>query len=289
MPGSSGGSRLLSGCRDSGRNRACGIAIASLRVFLNPSTRRQFQTIVDRHDGDAYDKSFKSWDHLVALIFAQLSHVDGFRRLETVLTPTRTIITISACGTLARSTLSDANARRPVGDVCRTFAMAVAIGRSGATARGRSDVAPDRRHADPAQEMCNWANWNGRIRGLKMHVVYDPEADRPASRRDHGRPTSTMSRSAGQSDRGAAPPTFSTRPIATYGWWTKIHEAGRGLRHPPEEDQRAFAVVAGARCARPRAMASRSSTTPRSCLSARAIPSCRSRCAAFASSATTAA
>jgi hypothetical protein len=27
---------------------------------------------VGRHQGGAYDKSFKSWDHLVALVFAQL-------------------------------------------------------------------------------------------------------------------------------------------------------------------------------------------------------------------------
>ena len=46
--------------------------IASL---FKPINRKQFQQIVDRHDGDAYDKSFKSWDHLVALSYAQLSGI----------------------------------------------------------------------------------------------------------------------------------------------------------------------------------------------------------------------
>jgi len=50
--------------------------------LLKPINRRQYQTLVDRFDGDAYDKSFKSWDHLVALIFAQLSGADSLRRLE---------------------------------------------------------------------------------------------------------------------------------------------------------------------------------------------------------------
>ena len=54
-----------------------------LGALFKPINRRQFQTIVDRHDGDAYDKSFKSWDHLVALIFAQLSGIDSLRGLET--------------------------------------------------------------------------------------------------------------------------------------------------------------------------------------------------------------
>src|ERR1035437_2159806 len=49
--------------------------------LLEPINRRQFQTVVDGSDGDAYDKSFKSWDHLVALIYAQLSGADGLRRL----------------------------------------------------------------------------------------------------------------------------------------------------------------------------------------------------------------
>src|SRR5260370_35895898 len=47
--------------------------------LIEPINRRQFQTVVDRLDGDAYDKSFKSWDHLVALIYAQLSGNAGLR------------------------------------------------------------------------------------------------------------------------------------------------------------------------------------------------------------------
>src|SRR5215510_6382330 len=45
--------------------------------LLEPINRRQFQAAVDRLDADAYDKSFKSWDHLVALIYAQLSGASG--------------------------------------------------------------------------------------------------------------------------------------------------------------------------------------------------------------------
>ena len=29
--------------------------------LLKPINRRQFKEIVERHDGNAYDKSFKSW------------------------------------------------------------------------------------------------------------------------------------------------------------------------------------------------------------------------------------
>ena len=31
----------------------------------------------------------------------------------------------------------------------------------------------------PLGQVINWAKWNGRIRGLKLHVVYDPVSDNP--------------------------------------------------------------------------------------------------------------
>jgi hypothetical protein len=40
--------------------------------LLEPIDRRRFAAIVARHDGDDYDKSSFSWDHLVSQIFAQL-------------------------------------------------------------------------------------------------------------------------------------------------------------------------------------------------------------------------
>ncbi|TJW10034.1 MAG: DUF4372 domain-containing protein, partial [Mesorhizobium sp.] len=39
-----------------------------LGKLVEPINRRGFQAVVDSHDGDAYDKSFKSWDHLMVLI-----------------------------------------------------------------------------------------------------------------------------------------------------------------------------------------------------------------------------
>jgi putative transposase len=32
----------------------------------------------------------------------------------------------------------------------------------------------------PLGKLCDWAQSNGRIRGLKLHVVFDPKADHPS-------------------------------------------------------------------------------------------------------------
>ena len=50
--------------------------------LVEPINRGRFQKLVDRHQGDAYDKSFNSWDHLLVLIYAQLSGATSLRSLE---------------------------------------------------------------------------------------------------------------------------------------------------------------------------------------------------------------
>jgi hypothetical protein len=50
--------------------------------LLKPIDRRQFREIVERHDGNAYDKSFKSWEHVVPMVGAQLGRVASLRAVE---------------------------------------------------------------------------------------------------------------------------------------------------------------------------------------------------------------
>src|ERR1700709_21647 len=89
---------------------------------VEPINRRHFQTVVDGLEGDAYDKSFTSWDHLVALIYAQLSGADGLRGLVAGFNANSQHHYHLGTDKLSRSTLSDANARRPVGIFAQTFA-----------------------------------------------------------------------------------------------------------------------------------------------------------------------
>jgi len=149
--------------------------------LLEPINRRQFQTAVDRLDGDAYDKSFKSWDHLVALIYAQLSGHDSLRGVVAGFNANPQHHYHLGTGKLSRSTLSDANARRPVGIFARTFARLSAMANRQIRCEGAEMVRLIDSSPVPLGKLCNWAKWNGRIRGMKLHVVYDPLADVPSS------------------------------------------------------------------------------------------------------------
>jgi IS4 transposase len=193
--------------------------------LLKPISRRWFAGVVERHGGDAYDKSFKSWDHLVALIFAQLSGIDGLRGLAAVWNAHSHHHYHLGTDKLVRSTLSDANARRPVAVFAETFEMLSgladqALRREGCEMLRLLDATPI-----PLDRMVTWADWNGRTRGLKLHVVYDPGADHP--RRIEITPSTVNDVQVGRAIPVEAGATYVfDKAYCHYGWWTQIHNAG---------------------------------------------------------------
>jgi len=192
--------------------------------LLKPLDRRRFHGIVEQWNGDAYDKSFKSWAHLVALIFAQLSHVDSLRGLVATFNANAHHHYHLGVRALSRSTLSDANARRPAGVFADTFTMLSEI----ADRQTRQEGAEVLRLIDsspiPLGKMCDWATWNGRIRGMKMHVIYDPNVDCPRIL-----DITDANVNDAQIGRTIAIETGATyvfdKGYCHYGWWSALAQA----------------------------------------------------------------
>jgi putative transposase len=209
--------------------------------LLKPIDRRQFAKIVDRYDGDAYDKSFRSWDHLVALVYAQLAGIEGLRALETSFNANAQHHYHLGTGKLARSTLSDANARRPVGIFAQTFALLAAA----ADRRTRREGAAMVRliDASPVQlsQVCKWAAWNGRIRGMKMHVVYDPLHDVPL---DVAITSATVNDiEVGRQAVIKADATYVfDKAYCRFDWWQKINHCGAFFVTRPKRRMRLRAI-----------------------------------------------
>ena len=76
----------------------------------------------------------------------------------------------------------------------------------------------------PLGKMCKWAKWNGRIRGMKMHVVYHPGNDVPRCVEltesvindvEVGRQTELEAGATYVFDKG----------YYHFGWWQKISAA----------------------------------------------------------------
>ena len=192
--------------------------------LLKPIDRRRFQSIVERFDGDAYDKSFKSWDHLVTLICAQLGHFGSLRELELAFNANAHQHYHLGVSKIARTTMSDANARRPVRVFAETFAMLA----DSADRQTRRDGTEMVRLIDsspvPLGKICQWAKWNGRIRGMKMHVVYHPEHDVPRCVEITSATVNDVEIGRRVELEAGATYVFD-KGYYHFGWWSKIHAA----------------------------------------------------------------
>jgi putative transposase len=196
-----------------------------LGKLVEPINRRRFQAIVDSHDGDAYDKAFKSWDHLMALIYAQFSGAGSLRGLVAGWNANSQHHYHLGSSRLARSTLSDANLRRPVAVFADLFSLLVSeldrlTRREGTQMVQLIDSTPI-----PLGKLCEWAKSNGRIRGMKMHVVYDPDSDCPRilDITDANVNDAQVGRTV-TIERGTT--YVFDKGYCHYGWWTQIAAAG---------------------------------------------------------------
>ena len=95
--------------------------------LVEPLDRRRFEALVARRGADAYDKSFRCWEHLMALIHAQLTGASSLRALAASWNAHANAHYHLGCGEIARSTLADANARRPVEAFADVLAMVAVL------------------------------------------------------------------------------------------------------------------------------------------------------------------
>lgn len=83
-------------------------------AILNALPRGQLDRFTRQTHADYYDKCFKPYDHLVALLYGQFSSARSLRELETGLNAQAASHYHLGIQTVRRSTLADANQRRPV-------------------------------------------------------------------------------------------------------------------------------------------------------------------------------
>ncbi len=205
--------------------------------LVAPINRGRLQKIVERHNGDAYDKSFSSWDHLLALIYAQLGGATSLRALESGWNAHSQHHYHLGSGALRRSTLSDAGRRRPVAVFAETFEMLTGQLDRNLRHDGKAMLRIIDSTPIPLGKLCDWAKSNGRIRGMKMHIVYDPDADCP---RLLGITDATVNDAQiGRTIAISAGATYVfDKGYCHYGWWTAIAEAGAVFVTRPKSNMR---------------------------------------------------
>ena len=193
--------------------------------LVEPLDRRRFEAIVKRWNADAYDKSFRSWEHLMVLIHAQLTGATSLRALEAGWNANAHAHYHLRCEGIARSTLADANARRPVEAFAEVLTMVAGLANRSTRAEAKKLLRLIDSTPIPLGKLFDWAKSNGRIRGMKAHVVYDPGRDLPRIL-DITDANVNDAQVGRQIEIEPGLTYVFDKGYCHYGWWSAIHAAG---------------------------------------------------------------
>lgn len=81
--------------------------------LLNFLPKHKFNQFVGQHNSDKYTKRLTTWNQLVALLYAQATGKDSLRDIETGFNLNKNVWYHLGVASVARSSLADANCRRP--------------------------------------------------------------------------------------------------------------------------------------------------------------------------------
>jgi len=226
MSGGSSANRLFSGCEDS-ENKEPDMRYRDsiLGQILKPISKRWLSAVVDRLGANAYDKTFHSWDHLVVMIFAQLADASRLRGLATQWNANSNHHYHLGVGPIARSTVSDANQRRPTDLFAEVFTVLSAAADRTLRQEGAQMIRLIDSTPVPLGKTVSWRTWNGRMRGMKLHVVYEPEADQPRLIDMTQANVNDVEFVAMIPLEACATYVFD-KAYCSYAWWTKINAVG---------------------------------------------------------------
>jgi len=198
---------------------------------LKALPRKTFQNLVQAYNSDRYSKRFSSWDHLVAMIYAQLSGTRGLRELEASFNTQSLHHYHLGTGELKRSTLADANAQANAEQRCEVFA-ALCNQLLQQTHRQLKRELKDLLYLMDSTPIAleglgyEWAEEKRtqRGRGLKVHLMISPEADAPVwssitapnvNDLDEGKRISLEKQATYVFDKG----------YCDYNWWYEIDQS----------------------------------------------------------------
>jgi IS4 transposase len=136
------------------------------------------------HEADKHSKGFGSWDQLLAMVYAQLSGAESLRTLSAGFNAQTAHHYHLATRTIQRSTLADANNKRPVGlfvEIAQVLMRQVSrkLQREGKACLQLLDS------TSITLRGAGFDGWTAAARtqhtqGIKLHVVYLPDAAVPA-------------------------------------------------------------------------------------------------------------
>jgi transposase len=139
-----------------------------------------FDRLVEAHGADRRVRQLTTKSQLVALLYGQLEGACSLREIEAGLESHHSRLYHLGAAPARRSTLADANARRPCAVFAELFAeMAARAHRPLRRALAETTYLIDSTGLRLDGRCLDWARFSARVCGVKLHLVYDADADRP--------------------------------------------------------------------------------------------------------------
>jgi hypothetical protein len=136
--------------------------------------------LIEETKSDKRVRRFKTKEQLLTLIFAQLTGAKSLRDIESLLESHAARRYHAGLPAVRRSTLSDANAKRPAEVFTGLFAvMVAALNRKLKRQVGEAVHLIDSTSIR-LNDLSAWSRFSSDLCGVKAHVIYDANAERPA-------------------------------------------------------------------------------------------------------------
>ena len=140
----------------------------------------EFDRLVETHGADARVRRLTTKSQFVALLYGQLSGASSLREIVTGLESHAHRLYHLGVDKIRRSTLSDANAQRPVVVYAELLALMMGQARRGLRRKlAETTYLIDATSVRLNEHSASWARFSAGVCGAKMHVIYDADADRP--------------------------------------------------------------------------------------------------------------
>ena len=142
--------------------------------------KHRFNDAVKRHHGDHRVRQLNCWNQFIAMLYAQLSGCQSLRHLESTFNSHGNHHYHLGVRGIRRSTLADANKKRPLEIYKELFYSLLGQVRTDTAKEAQQAIRLiDSTTIDLNKQNFSWAHFRSSKAGIKLHVIYDPEEEVP--------------------------------------------------------------------------------------------------------------
>jgi IS4 transposase len=185
----------------------------------------EFDRLVELHGADARVRQLTTKSQFVALLYGQLSGAASLREIVVGLESHAARLYHLGANRVRRSTLSDANSRRPVAVFSELLARMMKQAHRGLRRKlAETTYLIDATGVRLNEFSAGWARFSAAVCGAKVHVIYDADADRPIFAAVSAAKVNDISVAQQMPIEPGATYVFDLG-YYDYGWWARLDAA----------------------------------------------------------------